>query len=177
MCVAIGDFGCSCTLKDISKISKEDLQNCVGGNPVHTAPEVNVTNQEMIDCSKTDLYAVGLIGFEIFNPDQTAELTRRIKENYSHKIQHLLFLMTEDNPVNRPSVNEAILLFGILIFGPPENILKSKDVDLIKLWRNCLSEFDVVDDPLCAMYFEYFGETRKIQDLIVTYEKYKENDF
>ena len=177
--VAIADFGCSCTLKDISSISSEVLQNCSKGNQFHLAPEVKyVPNQEMIDCSKTDLFGVGVIGFEIFNPEQNAtKLTRRIKENYSHEIQHLLLLMTDDNPVNRPSVNEAILLFGILIFGPPENILKSKDVDLIKLWRNCLSEFDVVDDPLCAKYFEYIGETNKIQELIAIYEKYKENDF
>ena len=177
--VAIGDFGESSNVKDISKISSEVLRNCSKGNILHLAPEItNVPDQEMIDCSKTDLYGVGVIGFEIFNPDRNAtKLTRRIKENYSHEIQNLLFLMTDKNPANRPSVNEAILLFGILIFGPPENILKSKDVDLIKLWRNCLSEFDVVDDPLCAKYLEYIDETSKIQELIEIYGIYKENEF
>ena len=96
--VAIGDFGCSRTLKDISKISREFLQNCVEGNPGHTAPEViNVTNQEIIDCSKTDLFGVGVIGFEIFNLTKLLTLYNNnklveIKLLYFCSLGNLIFL-------------------------------------------------------------------------------------
>ena len=180
----ICDFGCMLQVDCITEVPTIVLRNNPAGNPFNRAPELKMPDKKVakanhsfdfsnpnvkkdsqipqyVDCSKADLYSAGLMGMEIFIYPNKIEMVQNIPnfpEEYDPDIRKVLDTMIRTNPEHRPSSFEAILLLQILLYGPPKKILKERNMALVCKWRDCVALFDVVNDPLLAMYLSYLKE-------------------
>jgi hypothetical protein len=129
--IVVGDFGCSFKPPDgLAKSSCEMLQKRGGGDPAHHAPEIY--GEGVCDLSKADLWATGVMGYEMATgmtgreilsherkqSQYTADVLPCLPPQYSLIFKRLLQQLVSYSPSDRPTADEAVLLFCALLYGP-----------------------------------------------------------
>ncbi|KAH3759533.1 PTEN induced putative kinase 1 [Pelomyxa schiedti] len=164
--VVISDFGCNFQVRNISKVAPETITNRRGGNPIHRAPELRVTKltDDFLDLSKADLWGLGVIAYEMFSGQkadcfsQTPIIIPKIT-GCGPDTRDVIQACLRINATERPSWDELITLWRVLLWGPQVADLFLHPTVLtpkIRDWHSVLSSSDMARDPYCNAYLLNF---------------------
>jgi serine/threonine protein kinase len=178
----ICDFGCSYeSPHSLTTANATVLSARVGGNPNHHPPELCTLSSDptvVCDVSKADIWAVGLMAYEIVTGRDaatilsyqhkktryTSEILPQLEGSFSVSCSHLLQQFVSHSVESRPSASQAIQLCSIVLYGPTTPTLGEMTVEKAQHWLEQQlvslrpkSNEDLRKDPFYMRYLDLFS--------------------
>ena len=137
--IKITDFGLSALyVEGFPKLSTEFTQ--IG--PVdYAAPEIKKNNQPYD--YKCDIYSLGLTMYYLMNFDLPPNQNNN--NFYNKNLVNLVDLMKRENPIERPSTDQALYYLSQIERDINNNILEKIEISMLKSVLYCLSGIDQID--------------------------------